>query len=107
MLGLLARHKTLELIDDDREGTLFVDEVYRLVPPGSTRDFGIEAMDTLMSSIEGGSQTETDRPAMILAGYREAMETVISCNRGLARRMTDRQSTNGARVVKDHTNYGT
>ena len=104
---MLARHKTLELIDDDREGTLFVDEVYRLVPPDSSRDFGTEALDTLISSLEGGSQTETDRPAIILAGYREAMETVISWNRCLARRITDRQSTNGTRVGKNHTNYGT
>ena len=82
--------KTSEVINDARGSTLFVDEVYRLVPPDSTRDFGIEAKNTLMGCIEGGSQTETDRPAIIMAGYRESMERVISCNRGLARRITDR-----------------
>ena len=82
--------KTSSVINDARGGTLFVDEVYRLVPPDSTRDFGPQAKNTLMGCIEGGPQTETDRPAIIMAGYPESMERVISCNRGLARRITDR-----------------
>ena len=44
--------KTRSVIDDVRGGTLLIDEVYRLSSPGSSRDFGREAHDAIMSAIE-------------------------------------------------------
>lgn len=76
--------------DRARGGTLLVDEVYRLVPVDAPRDFGPEAVDTLMAAMEGEPHTTTDRPAIILAGYPGSMGRVTSSNPGLARRITDR-----------------
>ena len=81
--------KTTDVIDAAKGGTLLVDEAYRLVPIETSRDFGPEAIDTIMAVIEGGPHTLTDRPAIILAGYPEVMERVLSVNPGLRRRITD------------------
>ena len=82
--------RTNDVIDEARGGTLLIDEVYRLVPVDSTRDFGHEALESLMSVMEGEPNTTTDRPAIILAGYPECMTQVLNANAGLARRITHR-----------------
>ena len=58
-------------------GTLLVDEAYRLVPPDSPRDYGLEAVGTIMAVIEGGNVTTTKRPALIFAGYAAEMNHFI------------------------------
>ena len=57
------------MLEDAAGGTLLIDEAYRLVPQNSSRDFGREAMDTIMATIEGSSATTSDRPAFIFAGW--------------------------------------
>jgi len=57
--------KTSSEIDKARGGTLLIDEAYQLMPPESPRDFGLEALETIMASIEGEQETLTDRPAYI------------------------------------------
>ena len=82
--------KTLEVVAKASGGTLLVDEVYRLVPADNSRDFGPEALDALMSVMEGESSTSTDRPAIIFAGYAQGMARVTKHNPGMARRITHR-----------------
>jgi hypothetical protein len=67
-----------------------IDEAYQMIPRDTSgRDFGYEAVETLMSTIEGSDATTDDRPAMIFAGYPDDMERFINCNSGLRRRITD------------------
>ena len=44
--------KTCEEINKARGGTMLIDEAYQLVPPDSTKDFGPEAVDAIMQTIE-------------------------------------------------------
>ena len=61
-----------------------MDEAYRLVPEDVGRDFGPEALETLMRAMSGGSETATNSPSIILAGYIVPMDRVINANPGLA-----------------------
>ena len=65
-----------------------VDEAYQLAPPDSQRDFGREALEAIMDTIEGSDSTETDRPAYIFAGYPKEMDLFLKLNPGLLRRVT-------------------
>ena len=85
-----TEEKTKAIINSARGATLLIDEVYRLAPVDSQRDFGPEALDTLMSVMEGGPNTTSDRPAIIMAGYPESTKRVLDVNPGLARRITDK-----------------
>ena len=81
--------KTTAVIESARGATLLIDEVYRLVPDAeSSKDFGIEALETIMSTMEGEEVTSTDRPAYIFAGYPAEMNRVLKCNPGFSRRTT-------------------
>ena len=77
--------RTKEMVEKARGATLFVDEAYRLAL-STQNDFGPEAVETIMSVIEGGPQTTSNRPAFIFAGYPALMERFISTNPGLKRR---------------------
>jgi len=81
--------KTNSVINAARGATLLIDEAYELSVPDSPRDFGREAIETIMACIEGGDTTEDDRPAFIFAGYPIDMERLIGTNLGLKRRVTD------------------
>ena len=81
--------KTKALVEKAWGGTLFIDEAYRLAL-STQRDFGPEAVETIMSVIEGGPETTSNRPAFIFAGYPALMERFISINPGLKRRVTHR-----------------
>ena len=80
--------KTREVLNKASGGTLLIDEAYRLVPEEPSKDFGPEALETIMSVIEGTPQTTTMRPAVIFAGYPENMDRVVNNNPGMARRIT-------------------
>ena len=60
--------KTRNVLGGAAGGTLLIDDAYRLVPQDSRRDFGPEAMDTIMATIEESSATTSERPAFIFAG---------------------------------------
>jgi len=73
--------KTKQMLDSALGGILFVDEAYTLV--SDDRDsFGKEALDTLMK----GTEDHRDDLVVILAGYPEDMEKLLSRNPGLKSR---------------------
>ena len=55
-----------------RRGVLFVDETYTLCAP-SARDFGKEAVETLMANVNNNVNPKIKNPVMIVAGYKEQM----------------------------------
>lgn len=76
------------MINRARGATLLIDEAYQLSPPDMTKDFGLEAVETIMGVIEGGPATEDDRPVIIFAGYPAEMKRFVAVNAGLERRIT-------------------
>lgn len=74
--------KTANQIELALGGVLFVDECYSLFNP-SKRDFGHEAIATLVKAIED----HRDNLTIILAGYSKEMESFIDMNPGLKSRI--------------------
>lgn len=74
--------KTTEVIDSAIGGVLFVDEAYRLAEGGS-RDFGAEAVNTLLARMENDRRDLV----VIFAGYDENMKSLYSINPGLKSRI--------------------
>lgn len=73
--------KTREKIEAALDGVLFIDEAYSLIR-GSENDYGIEAIDTLVKSMEDYQH----RLVVILAGYPEEMHQFLESNPGLQSR---------------------
>ena len=73
--------KTREQVRAAQGGILFVDEAYSLAR-GGERDFGKEAIDTLVKAMEDKKHDLV----VILAGYRDEMQAFISVNPGLRSR---------------------
>ncbi|OJD68918.1 hypothetical protein BAU26_27195 [Bacillus sp. N35-10-4] len=74
--------KTMKKIKEALGGVLFVDEAYSLTRSGSTNDFGMEAIDTLVKAMEDNRENLI----VILAGYPNEMNEFIECNPGLRSR---------------------
>ncbi|MDP2126627.1 MAG: AAA family ATPase [Pseudohongiella sp.] len=72
--------KTKAKIKEALGGVLFIDEAYSLVDD----KFGAEAIDTLLKEMED----KRDSFAVIVAGYREEMESFINSNPGLKSRFS-------------------
>nr|WP_239584362.1 stage V sporulation protein K [Aquibacillus albus] len=73
--------KTRELVEKAMGGILFIDEAYSLAR-GGEKDFGKEAIDTLVKHMED-HQNEF---ILILAGYPNEMDHFLTLNPGLASR---------------------
>jgi AAA+ superfamily predicted ATPase len=79
--------KTKEQIDKAKGGILFIDEAYALSrdaggSSGDSKDFGREAIDTLVAAMEN----MRDDLVVIVAGYPEPMKKFIDANEGLKSR---------------------
>ncbi len=73
--------KTRDLVKKAMGGILFIDEAYSLAR-GGEKDFGKEAIDTLVKAMEDQQHDFV----LILAGYSREMENFLSLNPGLPSR---------------------
>ncbi len=76
--------KTDELVTKAKDGVLFIDEAYTLVPENSSNDFGRESIDTILKRMEDMREGF----AVIAAGYTDEMERFIDSNPGLKSRFS-------------------
>jgi probable Rubsico expression protein CbbX len=75
--------KTREVLKRAQGGVLFIDEAYYLYRPENERDYGQEAIEILLQVME----TERDNLVVVLAGYRDRMETFFRSNPGMGSRV--------------------
>ena len=73
--------KTQQKINEAMGGVLFIDEAYSLIR-GDEKDFGIEAIDTLLKAMEDRRNSFV----VIVAGYPDLMQKFIHSNPGLESR---------------------
>jgi probable Rubsico expression protein CbbX len=75
--------KTKEILKKAMGGVLFIDEAYYLYRPENERDYGQEAIEILLQVMEN----QRDDLVVILAGYKERMQTFFRSNPGLSSRI--------------------
>ena len=75
--------KTKEIIKKAMGGVLFIDEAYYLYKPENERDYGQEAIEILLQTMEN----YRDDLVVILAGYQDRMGTFFKSNPGLSSRI--------------------
>jgi len=75
--------KTREVLKRASGGVLFIDEAYYLYRPENERDYGQEAIEILLQVME----SERENLVVVLAGYRDRMDTFFSSNPGMGSRV--------------------
>jgi probable Rubsico expression protein CbbX len=75
--------KTREVIKKAMGGVLFIDEAYYLYRQENERDYGQESIEILLQVMEN----HRDDLVVILAGYKDRMDTFFSSNPGMASRI--------------------
>ena len=75
--------KTKEVLKKAMGGVLFIDEAYYLYRPENERDYGQEAIEILLQVMEN----QRDDLVVILAGYKDRMDTFFKSNPGLSSRV--------------------
>ncbi len=75
--------KTKEILKKAMGGVLFIDEAYYLYRPENERDYGQEAIEILLQMMEDNR----DDLVVILAGYKDRMDTFFRSNPGMASRI--------------------
>jgi probable Rubsico expression protein CbbX len=75
--------KTREVLKKAMGGVLFIDEAYYLYRPDNERDYGQEAIEILLQVMEN----QRDDLVVILAGYKDRMDTFFKSNPGLSSRI--------------------
>jgi probable Rubsico expression protein CbbX len=75
--------KTKEVLKRAMGGVLFIDEAYYLYRPENERDYGQEAIEILLQVMEN----QRDDLVVILAGYKERMDTFFRSNPGFSSRI--------------------
>ena len=75
--------KTREVLKRAMGGVLFIDEAYYLYRPENERDYGQESIEILLQVMEN----QRADLVVILAGYKDRMETFFRSNPGLSSRI--------------------
>ena len=75
--------KTREVLKKAMGGVLFIDEAYYLYRPENERDYGQEAIEILLQVMEDHRADLV----VILAGYKDRLETFFSSNPGMGSRI--------------------
>lgn len=75
--------KTKDVLKKAMGGVLFIDEAYYLYRPENERDYGAEAIEILLQVMEN----QRDDLVVILAGYKDRMDTFFQSNPGLSSRI--------------------
>jgi probable Rubsico expression protein CbbX len=75
--------KTKRILDRAMGGVLFIDEAYYLYRDTDSKDYGQEVIDILLQVMEN----DRDRLVVILAGYKDRMDTFFTSNPGMTSRI--------------------
>jgi len=75
--------KTKEVLKKAMGGVLFIDEAYYLYRPENERDYGQEAIEIMLQVMENNR----DDLVVILAGYKDRMDTFFKSNPGMSSRI--------------------
>lgn len=75
--------KTKEVLKRAMGGVLFIDEAYYLYRQENERDYGQEAIEILLQVMEN----QRDDLVVVLAGYKDRMETFFQSNPGISSRV--------------------
>jgi probable Rubsico expression protein CbbX len=102
--------KTKEVVKKALGGVLFIDEAYYLYKPENERDYGQESIEILLQAMEN----QRDDLVVILAGYKDRMDTFFNSNPGMASRIahhidfpdyTEAELMEIARLMLEKLNY--
>ena len=77
--------KTKEVLKKAMGGVLFIDEAYYLYKPDNERDYGSEAIESLLQVMEN----QREELVVVLAGYKEPMDKFYESNPGLSSRIAN------------------